>query len=486
MKKTLSTCLLFLQIFGMTKTYADTYEQIEPISKKLKICSSKEDPLKYLTNKNKRQSDYKVWWRDIEIPAARPGLLRLLTRMFSRETDNESVQANMDVIKVFPGIDKCKHEVCIIKNIFGEEEGIYYFYLLDKYNFNISPYASYFDVRGDMYEDSHLFTLEELKNIADVFNMLPVELFKHFKFGSHFKKIDRDKAPDKENVIADSAMRFYSLFSRLDKEEQAATIIHEIGHNMADSLGLKSLDETAAWYEISGWKRNEAKDADGKIEVSYTYNLQSNNFVSEYAKSSPVEDFAEAFAAYVVNPNFLKQKSIKKYNYMKNVIFGGIEYTGNSCKTQGSKEINIKLEESGNNVSSCLNEFVLGIKSVSEVEFNRCLIKNYAQTESVVLTLGDDDAKMLLGNEFVSKKQSEVVNLFVNNVFVNPSYCLSNDSYPFLAFDYNKSGIDEYEAKMYLYNHAKDLCRWSKNASQNEHELRGNLSRILKNRVFGK
>ncbi len=53
---------------------------------------------------------------------------------------------------------------------------------------------------------------------------------------------------------------------------------------------------------------------------------RSDNFVSEYAASiNPGEDFAESFAAFVINSKLLKSKSMKKYNFIKH-LFVSHEY----------------------------------------------------------------------------------------------------------------------------------------------------------------
>ena len=48
--------------------------------------------------------------------------------------------------------------------------------------------------------------------------------------------------------------------------------------------------------------------------------------VSNYGKTSPIEDFAESVTAYRYNPERLKDCP-SKYYYMKDFVFQGKEYT---------------------------------------------------------------------------------------------------------------------------------------------------------------
>jgi len=121
----------------------------------------------------------------------------------------------------------------------------------------------------------------------------------------------------------------------MDKPEEAAVLIHEIGHNV--DLGyLNGPDQSSAsefkdgrtlvyegdpsldFYRIS-WANEKAR---AKTAVNF-------DFVSGYAMTDPFEDFAETYAYYVLHNRDFQSKAqtseslAKKYDYMKNEIFGG-------------------------------------------------------------------------------------------------------------------------------------------------------------------
>ena len=121
----------------------------------------------------------------------------------------------------------------------------------------------------------------------------------------------------------------------MDKPEEAAVLIHEIGHNV--DLGyLNGSDDASAsefkdgrtvvregdpsldFYRIS-W-------ANEKARLKTTVNF---DFVSGYAMTDPFEDFAETYAYYILHNRDFQSKMqtsealAKKYDYMKNEVFGG-------------------------------------------------------------------------------------------------------------------------------------------------------------------
>ncbi|MFN7824887.1 MAG: hypothetical protein ACK5P6_05960, partial [Pseudobdellovibrionaceae bacterium] len=58
------------------------------------------------------------------------------------------------------------------------------------------------------------------------------------------------------------------------------------------------------------------------------------------------EDFAETFSAYRYNPRQLKKVSPKRYEFMKNKVFGGIEYTNDaSCSRLATEKRNFDRQQ---------------------------------------------------------------------------------------------------------------------------------------------
>jgi hypothetical protein len=92
------------------------------------------------------------------------------------------------------------------------------------------------------------------------------------------------------------------------------TLVHEIGHNAHFNLRLVDQERAKRWTEL--YQQSQA-----------TFAATGLGFVSEYARLNEFEDFAESYAAYVRQPGLLKHYNPDKYEYMRQNIFGGREYS---------------------------------------------------------------------------------------------------------------------------------------------------------------
>lgn len=121
----------------------------------------------------------------------------------------------------------------------------------------------------------------------------------------------------------------------MDEQELMAVLIHEVGH-VVDTGLLKTDTGAASAYLDRG---QTVFDTDLSIPL-YSFNwVNSENwvgaksdFVSGYARSNPFEEFAESYAMYVLNGQLFKEYAAlnsnlsAKYDYLKDVVFGGFEY----------------------------------------------------------------------------------------------------------------------------------------------------------------
>lgn len=89
------------------------------------------------------------------------------------------------------------------------------------------------------------------------------------------------------------------------------TITHEIGHNVHTNLFEEHPDLEKKWSDLHG----------GVGQA-----LFGDTFVSDYARTSKYEDFAESYRTYVRDPELLQFVSMDKYNFMKEEVFNGKEY----------------------------------------------------------------------------------------------------------------------------------------------------------------
>ena len=136
-------------------------------------------------------------------------------------------------------------------------------------------------------------------------------------------------------------------------------LIHEIGHNFDnENPKWRQFQALSGWKDVSGkfdkisddysggsydWDDGTARlkrdgkiykdkdkidlDGDGKVDgfvqIHYgkvmIYDLEAN-FVSDYSRAHPMEDFADTFKAFFTDPKKLKEVSPEKFQFMVNYV----------------------------------------------------------------------------------------------------------------------------------------------------------------------
>lgn len=92
------------------------------------------------------------------------------------------------------------------------------------------------------------------------------------------------------------------------------TLVHEIGHNVHYNIRRDNFDLDVAWSALHQASFKSAQET-------------GLGFISTYAQTNKFEDFAETYMAYVRVPEVLKYYSMDKYEFMKQEVFNGFEYT---------------------------------------------------------------------------------------------------------------------------------------------------------------
>lgn len=133
------------------------------------------------------------------------------------------------------------------------------------------------------------------------------------------------------------------------------TFSHELGHAFDANFGVSvasRFHDSSHFSDLSRWKRVSSSGSAG----SFTFD-QSAGFASKYATSNPDEDFAESVANYVFGAIAFKEHSSSKYEFLKNMAFGGREYLRFGVKAW--PELNRKISEQGGCsalIGKCLNQ----------------------------------------------------------------------------------------------------------------------------------
>ncbi len=235
--------------------------------------------------------------------------------------------APVDDYKINP---TCTKVQCAVEKIFGKELGNKILYLKTKYGFNGSEFV---------FGDSDRLNLNEVNSLISAVEAYPLGIFP-LDQNRQLTKFNRGYtlALHDEGVMAYAAITFYDLWSDQSFERREYIAFHELAHEIGSEL---SLDDNPQWLSFSGWIEKDEKWSSSKKDT----------FSSEYGATNPAEDFAESVSSYRYNPAILKLKSPEKYQYIKETVFDGLEYSS-SGQCQITKSYGFKLKNSKKKNSS--------------------------------------------------------------------------------------------------------------------------------------
>ncbi len=214
--------------------------------------------------------------------------------------------------------DNCTDVLCAFKSVFGEERGIKYLwdYLIN--DSNLSPLISTrLDLEG--------FTDSTLLAILTAYNLIPPHL-KKSAVPRGFKMV---RGINFLGQYANALGMVFDSMEELTFAEKVYAFYHELGHRVRD----KDRDDfqlSPSWLNLTGW----AKTGPG---ISDWSNSSTGPFPSKYAAKNPQEDFAESFTLYRFNSKKLGIKSPVRHGFMRNNVYGGIEYAPDNCQPQRSR-----------------------------------------------------------------------------------------------------------------------------------------------------
>lgn len=195
----------------------------------------------------------------------------------------------------------CKKVECALGKIYGEKRAKEMLYMKQKFGLNTSPIT-----RSNMQE----FSDAELKNIQKAVMDLPPHLLP-LEENKQCTRLHKDYSLGL-GTLANATITFANNWNEFPAAIQQSTVLHELSHNIGSA---KKLDDSKEWLELSGWVKKDDNWEFGK-----------DNFVSDYAASNPAEDFAETIVSFRFSPEKLQKVSPEKYKFIKEKVFGGVEY----------------------------------------------------------------------------------------------------------------------------------------------------------------
>ncbi len=219
-------------------------------------------------------------------------------------------------------LSKCAKVRCALDALYGKAEAPRMIYLLDKFGLNSAKEAFSPGFVGESFKN---WEAEELDDaVMSLSDMPPAMKAGYSNKQYNRRKIMRAELDGGGATLADSRMTFNDFWGWQAPELRRTTTLHEFAHNFAHRFGI---DKSELWLNFSGWAE---ETIDGKKQF---VSRKPEALVSQYAASSPDEDFAESVTAYRYNPTALRAASPQKYAFIKEVVFDGHEYRrGSACK----------------------------------------------------------------------------------------------------------------------------------------------------------
>ncbi|MDG0817026.1 hypothetical protein [Bdellovibrio svalbardensis] len=221
--------------------------------------------------------------------------------------------------KAFGAPNGCTKVLCAVQRIFGQEEGPLMLLLLTEYDLNLSHYVW---SNADRWKASEIRDI--LKSIEAVpSHLLPLDLnqkLSHFKRGYGYS--------GGGDTIANASIELFDVWNEMTPPIRQYSVYHEFSHNWS-YLHANDIDVSPEWLKVSGWEPQAKKSTRENWRMH-----PGTQQVSIYAKTNPFEDFAESVSAYRYAPERLKKVSAAKYKFVKDIVYGGLEFTG-ACPKSG-------------------------------------------------------------------------------------------------------------------------------------------------------
>lgn len=212
----------------------------------------------------------------------------------------------------------CMDVLCAVQEVFGKQVGLRLAYLYGKYQLNGSHLR---------YSLSSIYTIAELDEVLMALQDLPQDFF---PIGADIQltRFLRNEQSDRgihPCILADSTMRLFDAWEIASSDFKRETLIHEMAHAIAQK-SFSDIDLSEDWLALSTWKQAPY------TSITKKTGIYRQEFVSDYAMTQPREDFAESFTAYVYQPALLRNHNFGKYEFLRDRIFKGKEFSDpNNC-----------------------------------------------------------------------------------------------------------------------------------------------------------
>ncbi|HTL12721.1 MAG TPA: hypothetical protein VL588_09555 [Bdellovibrionota bacterium] len=243
---------------------------------------------------------------------------RALLDLFDQLTTSRGGPSDQATLQV---PDECHDFHCAADAVLGADIADRIEYIQARYGLNTS-HLSGRNVTGRQNVDP--LRPEELDDIAMAASNLPPALM---AIERGHPVVHETRGHDSGTTVADAETTLFDNWTRESRHDRIFTVTHELGHTVGTDL---ELDHSPTFLALSGWQQRTQVLQDGYQNTIYV-STQPACLVSRYGATNPDEDFAESFRAYRYSPQLLKDRCPAKYQYMKELVFNGVEYTSEAA-----------------------------------------------------------------------------------------------------------------------------------------------------------
>ncbi|MCB2209865.1 hypothetical protein KQH62_03120 [bacterium] len=231
----------------------------------------------------------------------------------------------------------------------------------DDFNRILTPITKeYFKITYgiDVIDGTAKWTDKQLQLLDDVIRKLPYDFWSKCKV----TKIIRDNEYVNNKGVKNPKImgtytptdRAISLFDASTKpsyfpkdttgdKDFISTLVHELTHSYQYYSDYKSVHTSQSLRKstlIKGF-RVHTQDEPLDFKTGWAWNVKTqryeflgtdsdNQLINDYAGTNMYEDLCESVAFYMVDPEKLEEKSPNRYKFIKDQMFGGVEYETNS------------------------------------------------------------------------------------------------------------------------------------------------------------
>lgn len=199
-------------------------------------------------------------------------------------------------------------------------------------------------------------------------------------------------------------------------------VLHEIGHQVDFGRSFThEISVSPKWLGLNGWSRDDIFNRRLKIaNKGWGYNpAKEKEFVTEYAKSSPSEDFAESLAHFRLQPKTLSAASPDKFKFISDHFYGSRNFIEKDYLSHLTDQMGAALlSRAEDAIRSCVSAspgpaptVLAGLKEIPP-SFAGCVEQNLreeAQRSLKQTVYNEPEACRLLGSNQAGKKQVEEV-----------------------------------------------------------------------------